>query len=134
MASVFELFGTSESAAEDGKWFPFSAEMSVKIRRFKSKKSRKVREALEAPYKRVSQLSPKIPDEDAERIASQHVAEGIVVDWKGVLDTNGNSIPYSVGAALDLFEKLPEFRDAVIEISLNIENFREEEKAEVKGN
>ncbi len=132
--SVYDLFGASENAAENGKWFDFGPDLKVKIRRFKSKKSRKVRENLEAPYKRVSKFGTTLPDDVQDEISTRHIAEGIVVDWKGVLDKEGKEIPYSVAAAVKLFTDLPEFRDAVAEISLGLDNYRDGEKEEIEGN
>lgn len=132
--SVYDLFGSSEDAAEGGKWFDFGSTIKVKIRRFKSKKSRKVRENLEAPYKRVSKFGSALPDDVQEEISTRHIAEGIVADWKGITDKEGNTIPYSKEAATKLFTELPEFRDAVAEISLGLDNFRDGEKEDVEGN
>jgi len=132
--SLYDLFATSESAAEDGKWFPFGKTISVKIRRFKSKKSKKVREELEAPYKRASKFGSALPDDVAEDIATEHIARGIIVDWKGITDKQGAAIKYSPAAAITLLNELPEFKDAVAEISLSLDNYRDAEKDEVEKN
>lgn len=132
--SIYTLFGTAESESEDGKWFDFGKTIKIKIRRFKSKKSRKVREALEAPYKRTSKFGGALPDDVAEEITTQHIAEGIVADWQGVTDKAGVELKYSSAAAAKLFKDLPEFRDAVAEISLGVDNFRDEVKTDVEGN
>lgn len=132
--SLFAIFGSNESDAEDGKWFPFGKTISVKIRRFKSKKSKKVREALEAPYTRAAKFTTKIPEDIQESITKQHIAEGIIVDWKGVTDKNGNELPYSKKNALDLISQLPEFADAVASVSLDLDNYREEVKEDVEKN
>ena len=132
--SIFDMFGSSEDAAENGKWFDFGPSMKVKIRRFKSKKSRKVREELEAPYKRVAQFGAVLPDDVQDSIGTAHVAHGLIADWKGVLNKDGTEIPYSKDAALDLCSRLPEFRDAIANISVSLDNFREEQKTEIEGN
>jgi hypothetical protein len=134
MTSIYEMFATNETDAEDGKWFDFGPTMKVRIRRFKSKKSRKVREALEAPYKRVTKFGTTLPDDVQEDIATEHIATGIVVDWRGVTDRDGAEISYSKAAAIKLFTEIPEFRDAVAEISLSLDNYRDEEKEDVLGN
>jgi len=132
--SLYDLFGTSESAAEDGKWFSFGKTISIKIRRFKSKKSRKVREELEAPYKRATKFGTSLPDDVSEEITVEQIARAIIVDWKGVTDKQGNAVKYSPAAASELLKALPEFKDAIIEISLSLDNYREEEKDEVEKN
>lgn len=132
--TLFDIFGVNESVAEDGKWFKFGKSIEIKIRRFKSKKSRDVRSALEAPYKRAMKFSSALPDDIAEDITTEHIAVGIIVDWKGVTDKDGNAVPYSKSAAMQFLKALPELRDAVAEISLSLDNFREEEKEEIEGN
>lgn len=134
MANIYDMFSASEKAAEGGKWFDIGDTIKVKIRRFKSKKSREVREALEAPFKRFTKFGGSIPDDALERITTEHIAVGIVADWKGITDREGNALPYSKEAAIKLFNELPEFRDAIVAISLDIENYRDEEKEEVEGN
>lgn len=132
--NIYEMFASSEDAAENGKWFDFGPDMKVKVRRFKSKKSRKVREELEAPYKRVSQFGAQMPDEVQEAIGTQHVAHGLIADWKGVVGKDGAEIPYSKAAALKLCSELPEFRDAIANISVSLDNYRDDQKEAVEGN
>jgi hypothetical protein len=132
--SLYDLFATSESAAEDGKWFKFGKTIEVKIRRFKSKKSKKVREDLEAPYKRATKFGSSLPDDVSETIATEHIATGIIVDWKGVTDKQGNALKYSPAAAIELLNALPEFKDAVAEISLSLDNYRDGAKDDIEKN
>lgn len=134
MSNLYNLYSSDETLAENGKWFEFGEEVSVKIRRYKSKKSRKVRENLEAPYKRASKFATTLPDDVLESITNRHVAEGIIADWKGVSNRDGQPVAYSPAAALALINDLPDFRDAVVEISLSLDNFREEVKQDVEGN
>lgn len=131
--SLFDLFATSENEAEDGKWFKFGTTMEIKIRRYKSKKAKKVREALEAPYKG-AKFGAKIPQEILDEITDQHIATGIIADWKGVPDEQGNDIPFSHAASLAMIKALPEFRDAVAELSVDLDNFRQEGKEAIEGN
>lgn len=132
--SLYEMFGANETTSEEGKWFQFGKTIEIKIRRYKSKKSRKVREALEAPYKRATKFGGNLPEDVATEIAIEHLAEGIIADWKGVVDKSGNPVKYSKAAAVVLLTDLPELRDNIAELSLNLDNFRDEEKEEVKGN
>lgn len=134
MSNLYDIFAASEDLTENGKWFEFGDTIKIKIRRFKSKKSRKVREQLEAPYKRAMRVGGTISEEDNIRITNRQVAEGIIADWQGVTDRSGNILPYSPAAALKLMEELPEFRDSVVEISLSLESFREEDKTAIEGN
>lgn len=134
MTNLYTMFSADEDLAENGKWFQFGDKISVKIRRYKSKKARKVRDNLEAPFKRASRFGSSLSEEDTLAITNKHVAEGIIADWRGVTTRDGADLPYSKEAALTLMEELPEFRDAVVEISLSLDSFREEDKSEIVGN
>jgi hypothetical protein len=132
--SLFGIFGASETDSEDGKWFPLNKVISVKVRRFKSKKSRTVREKLEAPHKRINKFGGKISDDVQNDITKEHMAEAILIDWKGVTDIDGKPVAYSKETGMQFFTKLPEFMDAIATLSLDLDNYREEVKEEVKGN
>lgn len=137
--AVFEsfdtLFGTSEEDAEMGKWFPLSAKISVKVRRYSSKISKKVRENLEAPFAtQVKVPGFKIPPETMEAINNEHLATGILADWKGVKDTKGVEVPYSKAAAIQFLTRLPDLRNIVASLSLEIDNYRSTVNEGVAGN
>lgn len=132
--SLYDMFGSDESTSENGKWFKFGKTIEIKIRRFKSKKSRKVRDALEAPYKRATKFGSALPDDVQTEITIQHIAEGIVADWKGVVDKSGNPVKYSAQAAVSLLTDLPDLRDSIAELSLNLDNFRDDDKEDTTGN
>jgi hypothetical protein len=131
--SIFDLYATSEEDAENGKWFTLSPEIKVKLRRFKSKKSRKVRERLEAPYKRTMR-GGELPEAVLESILLEQMAEAIIVDWKGFTDREGNAVPYSKEAALQIMDALPELRDELANMAIKLDNFRDEDKEEIEGN
>jgi hypothetical protein len=132
--SLFAMFGASETDSEDGKWFPLSKAISVKVRRFKSKKSRTVRERIEAPHKRINKFGGKISDDVQNEITKEHMAEAILVDWKGVTDKEGKPVTYTKAAGLQFFTDLPEFMDHIATLSLDLDNYRDEVKEAVKGN
>jgi hypothetical protein len=132
--SLFALFGASETDSEDGKWFPINKVISVKVRRFKSKKSRTVRERLEAPHKRINKFGGKISDDVQNEITKEHMAEAILVDWKGVTDTDGKLVEYTKATGMKFFTTLPEFMDAIATLSIDLDNYRDEVKEAVKGN
>jgi hypothetical protein len=132
--NLFSMFGVSETEAEDGKWIAFGPSMEFKIRRLKSKKSRQVRERLEAPYKRASKFGGAIADDVQQEITVLHMSEGIVADWRNVTDKAGNPLAYSKEACAALFRELPDFMDAVASVSLDADNYRDDIKEDVKGN
>lgn len=133
-ASIYELFGSNESEAENGKWFPFSDTIEVKIRRFDSKVSRDAHDALHAPYQRTIKFGGVIPREVQDELGIKHVAKGVIADWKGFTDTEGNPLAYSPAAAEQVLRALPDLKNAIAAISLDIKNYRDEIKQDVLGN
>ncbi len=134
LGSLGEIFGTSEDEAENGKWFAISDKISVKVRRATSKRSRRVREILDEPYSKLAKFGQKISEDTQDAINIEHLADGILVDWKGVTSGTGEQVPYSKNAAIYLLTKLPDFRLAVSELAVKLENFRAEKKTEIEGN
>src|SRR6516162_4277774 len=97
--SIFDIAETDTEAEESGKWFNDIFEdgtgVNVKLRRFTSKTSIKVRQKLEAPYRRKLK-SGKLPDEVNAQLMINQLSEGVIVDWAGIRDRDGKDIPYTV--------------------------------------
>lgn len=134
--TLFDLFAVDDDEAENGKWFSFGKNIRIKIRRHKSEKSIKVRERLDAPYAQASRKMSDLPKKIQDEITYKHLAEGIIADWEGVYDVNGNEIPYSPEAAYKFLShpKLREFRDKVADLSVDLSNFISKQETEEEGN
>ena len=132
--SVFDIYGTNENAAEDGKWFQIGKQLRVKLRAYRSTKSLAVLEELMAPYRRAGRPASKLDRKTQTDIEVQHLAKGIVVDWEGVYDSRKSPVPHSVNAVITLLTKLPDMRIAWGALSSEMSNFRDEEKKAVEGN
>jgi hypothetical protein len=134
--SIFALCETDSDAAENGKWFdnlfqPDSG-VSVKLRRFSSKKSINYRSRLLQKYKRHLK-NGEYPPEIEERMLIEQMVECIIVDWKGILDNDGKEIAYSKEKAL-LLCKMLDFRAPLIQLAVDMDNFRAEERKELEKN
>jgi len=127
-----DVFGTSERETEEGKWFKVGKNAEFKLRRFNSKKSNKVRAALDAQYKSAFKVV-KMPDELLEKITNEHIAVGIIVDWRGI-KLNGEPLKYSKANAIAILEKYPDLRNIVADYALQLENWREGTKDALEGN
>jgi len=128
------MFLTTEEEAELGKWFKLGKFAEVKVRRFSSKKSRAVREALERKYGLNNTTRVSLGKDDQEELNIQHIAKGILVDWKGVKDAAGNDVKFTTEAAVQYLTKLPELRELIAQLSLDIANFRKAANEEIEGN
>ncbi len=133
--SIFDLYETNQDAEENGKWFSeFGPEIDIKIRRFTSAKSRKVREALFKPHLKQYKTFEKIPEAISEELTCRHLADGVVTDWRGIFDREGKEVPFAPDMAFELFTKLPDLAKEVVLLSINMDNYRIEKKEEIKGN
>lgn len=134
--SIFDLCQTDSDATENGKWFddlfaPDSG-VSVKLRRFSSKKSVNYRQRLLTKYKRHSSKGQFPPDIE-ERMLIEQMVECIIVDWKGIRDNDGNEIAYSKEKALMLCQML-DFRAPLVQLAVDMDSFRAEERKELEKN
>lgn len=132
LGNLETLFATAEEEAELGKWFKFGKDVEVKIRRYNSKKSKSTREFVNAEYGTANVR--RLSSDDEEALNVKHIAIGIIADWKGVKDAQGNEVPYSKEAAILALTKLPEFRDQVVTISLELNNYLESKNKDTEGN
>lgn len=135
--SIFDLAETDASAEEDGRWFKdvYGDETNIdfKLRRMTSKASMKARRNLEKGYRKHLK-NGVYPDDIAIDILTEHLAKGVVVDWKGLFDREGNAIEYSPEAALALLKKLPTLRDMIAVMAQNLDNFRIEAREDTAKN
>lgn len=134
--SIFDLCETDDNASEDGKWFHdvFASGdgISIKLRRFTSRRAVNYQTVLLKKYQRYGKDGVFPPDIN-ERIITEQLVNTIIVDWKGILGRDGKEIPYSVNAAL-LLTKMQEFRIRVLMIANSAERFRAEAQQAVEGN
>ena len=135
--SIFDIAETDTEAEESGKWFNDIFEngtnVNVKLRRFTSKTSIKVRQKLEAPYRRKLK-SGKLPDEVNAQLMIDQLAEGVIVDWAGVRDRDGKDIPYTVDTAKAILGKLPDLVRILGAITIQMDNFRMSKREDIAGN
>lgn len=121
--SVFKQFGTDRNAEENGKWFKFGTEIEVKIRRYKSKHTIAAQKEMERPYESMRSRG-KLPDDVAEKVLMGMICTSIIADWRGIYGDDDQEIPYSPEMAYQLMEALPELRDQIVAVSMEMDGFR----------
>lgn len=87
---------------------------------------------LQRPYRRKIEKNEMDPG-DQRKLLIQAIAEGILLDWKGVKDSKGENVSYSVKTAATALTNDEAFREFVMEFSAEMENYRREEMTE-EGN
>lgn len=141
VVSIFDALETDTDATENGRWFegdevwgPKLAHVSIKLRRMTSKASQKARRDVELKYAKYQDKKGQFPEDVSKRLLAEHLATGIIVDWKGVIDRDGKEIPFSPEAAFALAYKLPDFMLPLVQKSAVLDSFQAEAKEIVEGN
>ncbi len=74
-----------------------------------------------------------LPMEQQEGIVTKVMAETILLDWKN-LKYKGKAVKYSTARALEMMEKIQDFRELVLEIANSMEAYRLEEQEDDQKN
>lgn len=122
-SKMFARFATDESREEEGVWVDFGDGIEVRIRRLSSKVSRDVRKRLEKPHGEAIRRGG-LPEGVAEDILNRQIAEAVIAEWRGVDDEAGNALPCTVENKLRVIKALPEFRDEVLSVSIERDNYK----------
>lgn len=134
--SIFDALGTDVTAEEEGRWFEDFAgvdRMAFKLRRMTSKKSMAVRRRLELDYRK-HRKNGKFPDDIADEMLAVMLGEGVVMDWKGVIDPDGKEILYSPAASVELIRKLPVLKLTVQMAAMDIDHWRTDASEDIAKN
>jgi hypothetical protein len=132
-SALFARFKTDEDRQENGVWVDFGDGIKVKIRRFKSKASVAARKELDKPHTEVIRRG-KLAEDVAEDLLVRQIAMGVIADWEGVTDENGNNVPNTTDAKYHILKALPDFRDEIFAISVEAEHFKAAVDADAEGN
>lgn len=132
--SILSLFKTDRASEEEGRWFPLGGPIQVQLRRFTSKKSAAVRDELYRPYKRPGKVDMKVPTEVDVDLTNQHLARGVIVNWKGLYAEDGSEIPFSADEAYKLLTELPDFAREIVMLAIDMDNYRAQTDAAIAKN
>jgi hypothetical protein len=127
--NIATAFAIDEDKAENGTWFPLTKEISVKLRRFKSVVSQKARTEFMKPYIGLTRRGQELPDATSLEILIKQMAKGVIVDWKGV-KAGDNELPCTYDNKVELLTALPELRDTIFSLAIEIETFKPEQDEE----
>ncbi len=121
---LFAKYKTDESKEREGVWVPLDGEGRIRIARTNNPLYREAMVRKVNRYKMAAK-SKVIPDDDWITIVNELIAETILVDWEGITE-KGQPLPYSVENALRVLTELKDFREMVLSIADNMDNFKEE--------
>jgi len=113
MARLSDLYSFDKTAFEEGVWTDIGNGISVKLRSPQSAHSKATRKRLEAPFASLTRGGRELPDDIAETLLIQQMANSLIIDWKGIEGEDGLPIaatPATIEAALRTYQF---FRDDV---------------------
>jgi hypothetical protein len=120
---------------ETGVWQEWDEEISFQIRRMNSDASQKAREEAEKPHK-IKARNGTLSQDVLEDLAIHQIAYGLIADWKGITDDQGQEIPYSGEAAYEIFkdETLKDIRTFILQTALDRDLYKAEADKAALGN
>lgn len=131
--NIAASFAFDLNKAENGVWMPLTLDIKVKVRRFKSRVSQDARNKFMQPYAQVARRGQELPENITNEVLNKQLAAGVIVDWKGIVDADGNEIACTFDNALELLTQLPDFRDAIFQLSIDAEAFKPDSEEGVKN-
>jgi len=128
------LFKTDEKKSDEGVWCPVDAVTEIKIARYGNRVFQRALKNAMKPYKQLIDRGA-IDDDTADRVLVTAIADGILLDWRG-MTRNGKELPYSREEAVKILldKSLRDFRALVVELSQDMQMFRDAEIEEAAGN
>ena len=110
------------SLINEGVWKQWG-DTRFKIAHISNMKFQRALSRLQQPHRKKLEngtIDPKVNRD----IVCQAMAEGVVIDWDGVKDKAGNTVPYSVDMAFKALSRDPDMRDFVSDIASNMAHYR----------
>lgn len=114
MTAFAKRYTAEDSGFEEGVWIDLGDEIQIKIVPTRSKQARTVLSTLNEHYEKACESSRKLLEAVQNKLIRQWIAKTILLDWRGVTDTEGKPLDYSEENALKVFESFPDFFDEVV--------------------
>jgi len=123
MSNLYHLFGTDQDLEQQGFCLEYgSAQFVIARAGGSNNKYQRLLERKLRPYR--SAINAGTMDEDlTKRLLAESYAEGIILAWDGVTDTDGNDLPFTKENVVKLLIDLPDLFTEIIQESQRISNF-----------
>ena len=135
--SLKRAFNTDRDLEEQGKWFNDvlgdKSDVNLKVRRMSAEAVVKFQQDM-VQQNRYRMKEGKFSEEVATEILIETLAGAVLVDWNGVTDEAGNTVPFSVDAAKEYLTDLRDFRLLVSALSNNMDAYRKGVEADTSKN
>lgn len=111
---LFADFAINEALSQDGVWVPYNGDVEFLIARAGNKNYRKVAQALYKKNERLLDSKTDAATEKLTEIVVESMAKGILLNWRGNVQFQGEPLPYSLDNARKILkhERLRDWIDA----------------------
>ena len=127
-------FGTSKVKEEEGVEIFITDDLSVTIRRFKSRAAQDAAKEFQKAYRLPN--GKKMTTAQVEELVTKIMAKAIIVSWKGVTDDNGNELDCTFDNKLAVLqdEEMSDFREFIANAANERDTFQAELDEDGEGN
>jgi hypothetical protein len=127
----FKIAKSRDSRLDEGVWATFRGSQ-FKIAHVSNLKFQRVLAKLQAPHRKAIDKG-NLDYEDSRQIVSESLAQGILRDWKDVVDEDNQPVNYNPKLGAEAILNDEELREFIQEYATTLTHFRDEELAD-KGN
>lgn len=124
---MFDVNNISEDRKNTGVWVDYMGGKFL-VAHTSNLTFQRVFAKLQQPHlKKIERgtLDPKIHN----KIMCESMAKGLLLDWKNV-GSNNEPLDYSIDTAIKVLQSNDDLREYILDVAINIENFRKEEMEE----
>lgn len=128
--SLFKTFKTDTKKENDGIPIKYDSNEDGTVPTFlvarqakSNKKFAKTMRELSAPYKDQMDRGT-LPEEVGEKLMRKAFVKGCLRGWENIQNEDGEAMPFSEEAAIDLFSQLPELFDDLQSQATELANYR----------
>ena len=126
---MFNVDKNTVEKEKNGVWVTYTGSQFL-IAHINNPAFQRIYTRLQLPHRKAIEKKTLDPDVQLD-IMAKALSKAIVLDWKDVVDRDGNQVKYSVDAVEKVLRTNTEFRDFVTEMATDIGQFTEEEKTEL---
>lgn len=115
-------FKSDETAETEGVWIDYESGLRLKIARFGNKRLQDyIRRKRESGKRMYKNGIDSVGDEEAIKLMAKY----ILLDWENLKDEDGKELEYTEENAIKALQ-IRDFREEVLELSMDRENYRTE--------
>lgn len=129
---IEKQFATDPVLEKEGVWFDIGDGAHVRVAAMNNPNWQRVMRAKFKGRERQLQLKT-LSDDVATKLVIEATAETILLDWKG-FTRNGEPLPYSREAAIDVLTRHRRLRDIVTGLSEDFESFKVSQAEDAEKN